>query len=316
MIYKDYNNIKFFIIFLILNLAGETIYCQQDNSFNQYMFGHQILNPAYSGSKNVSNITSLSRSQWTGFEGAPLSQSILFNSPIGKRNLGFGVSAQADAIGPITNTETSLDLSYHLKFSGDQNWLSLGLKLGAQNFLLDTESLIYFDQNDSSFNSNSNSEFIPNIGFGLYYYSSKFYFGFSIPRMIEDELNFVKRHFYFTGGGLISLRDNVQLKPSLLLKKASGTVLAYDISLLLLLNNSYWFGPQFKSKAFFGAQDQILEGSISFLAGINLNKNISIGYAYGNVINLGINNLSSHELLLRFDFSPRVLGILRSPRFF
>ena len=316
MIYIDYKNIKFYVTFLILNVVGGTIYCQQENSFNQYMFGHQILNPAYSGSKNVSNITSLSRSQWTGFEGAPLSQSISFNSPIGKRNLGIGVSAQADVIGPLTNTETSLDFSYHLKFSGNQNWLSLGLKLGAQNFLLDTPSLRYFDRNDPSFNSNSNNEFIPNIGFGLYYYSPKFYFGFSIPKMIEDELNFVKRHFYFIGGGLISLRDNVQLKPSLLLKKTSGTVLAYDISLLLFLNNSYWFGPQFKSKASFVPQDQILDGSISFLAGINLNKNISIGYAYGNAINLGINNSSSHELLLRFDFSPRVLGILRSPRIF
>jgi type IX secretion system PorP/SprF family membrane protein len=314
MIYRDYKKSKFYVTFLILNVVGGTIYCQQENSFNQYMFGHQILNPAYSGSKNVSNITSLSRSQWTGFEGAPISQSISFNSPIGKRNLGIGVSAQADAIGPLTNTETSLDFSYHLKFSDDQNWLSLGLKFGAQNFLLDTQSLRFFDRDDPSFNSNT--KFIPNIGFGLYYYTPKLYLGFSIPRMIEDELSFVKRHFYFIGGGLISLKDNVQLKPSLLLKKTSGTVLAYDISLLMLLNNSYWFGPQFKSKAAFGPQDQILDGSISFLIGINLNENISIGYAYGNAINLGTNNSSSHELLLRFDFSPRVLGILRSPRIF
>ena len=314
MKYIDYKKIKFCVIFLITNLASGTIYSQQDNSFSQYMFGHQILNPAYSGSRNITNITSLSRSQWTGFEGAPLSQSISFNSPIGKRNLGIGVSAQADAIGPLTNTETSLDFSYHLKFSDDQNWLSLGLKFGAQNFLLDTQSLRFFDRDDPSFNSNT--KFIPNIGFGLYYYTPKLYLGFSIPRMIEDELSFVKRHLYFIGGGLISLKDNVQLKPSLLLKKTSGTVLAYDISLLMLLNNSYWFGPQFKSKAAFGPQDQILDGSISFLTGINLNENISIGYAYGNAINLGTNNSSSHELLLRFDFSPKVLAILRSPRIF
>ena len=314
MIYRDYKNIKFYVTFLILNVVGGTIYSQQDNSFSQYMFGHQILNPAYSGSRNITNITSLSRSQWTGFEGAPLSQSISFNSPIGKRNLGIGVSAQADAIGPLTNTETSLDFSYHLKFSNDQNWLSLGLKFGAQNFLLDTQLLRFFDRDDPSFNSNT--KFIPNIGFGLYYYTPKLYLGFSIPRMIEDELSFVKRHLYFIGGGLISLKENVQLKPSLLLKKTIGTVLAYDISLLMLLNNSYWFGPQFKSKAAFGPQDQILDGSISFLTGINLNENISIGYAYGNAINLGTNNSSSHELLLRFDFSPKVLAILRSPRIF
>jgi type IX secretion system PorP/SprF family membrane protein len=314
MKYIDNKKIKFCVIFLIINLVSGTIYSQQDNSFSQYMFGHQILNPAYSGSRNITNITSLSRSQWTGFEGAPLSQSISFNSPIGKRNLGIGVSAQADAIGPLTNTETSLDFSYHLKFSNDQNWLSLGLKFGAQNFLLDTQLLRFFDRDDPSFNSNT--KFIPNIGFGLYYYTPKLYLGFSIPRMIEDELSFVKRHLYFIGGGLISLKDNVQLKPSLLLKKTIGTVLAYDISLLMLLNNSYWFGPQFKSKAAFGPQDQILDGSISFITGINLNENISIGYAYGNAINLGTNNSSSHELLLRFDFSPKVLAILRSPRIF
>ena len=314
MKYIDNKKIKFCVIFLIINLVSGTIYSQQDNSFSQYMFGHQILNPAYSGSRNITNITSLSRSQWTGFEGAPLSQSISFNSPIGKRNLGIGVSAQADAIGPLTNTETSLDFSYHIKFSDDQNWLSLGLKFGAQNFLLDTQLLRFFDRDDPSFNSNT--KFIPNIGFGLYYYTPKLYLGFSIPRMIEDELSFVKRHLYFIGGGLISLKDNVQLKPSLLLKKTIGTVLAYDISLLMLLNNSYWFGPQFKSKAAFGPQDQILDGSISFLTGINLNENISIGYAYGNAINLGTNNSSSHELLLRFDFSPKVLAILRSPRIF
>tara|TARA_B110000483_G_scaffold169511_1_gene200462 strand:+ start:152 stop:1096 length:945 start_codon:yes stop_codon:yes gene_type:complete len=314
MKYIDNKKIKFCVIFLIINLVSGTIYSQQDNSFSQYMFGHQILNPAYSGSRNITNITSLSRSQWTGFEGAPLSQSISFNSPIGKRNLGIGVSAQADAIGPLTNTETSLDFSYHLKFSNDQNWLSLGLKFGAQNFLLDTQLLRFFDRDDPSFNSNT--KFIPNIGFGLYYYTPKLYLGFSIPRMIEDELSFVKRHLYFIGGGLISLKENVQLKPSLLLKKTIGTVLAYDISLLMLLNNSYWFGPQFKSKAAFGPQDQILDGSISFLTGINLNENISIGYAYGNAINLGTNNSSSHELLLRFDFSPKVLAILRSPRIF
>ena len=312
--YNDHKKIIRYTTLLILNLVVQTLYSQQDISFNQYMFGHQILNPAYSGSRNITNITSLSRSQWTGFEGAPVSQSISFNSPIGKRNLGIGVSAQADAIGPLTNTETSLDFSYHIKFSDDQNWLSLGLKFGAQNFLLDTQLLRFFDRDDPSFNSNT--KFIPNIGFGLYYYTPKLYLGFSIPRMIEDELSFVKRHLYFIGGGLISLKDNVQLKPSLLLKKTIGTVLAYDISLLMLLNNSYWFGPQFKSKAAFGPQDQILDGSISFLTGINLNENISIGYAYGNAINLGTNNSSSHELLLRFDFSPKVLAILRSPRIF
>ena len=314
--HNDHKKIIRYTTLLILNLVVQTLYSQQDISFNQYMFGHQILNPAYSGSKNISNITSLSRSQWTGFDGAPISQSIFFNSPIGNKNLGMGVSVQADVVGPLTNTETSLDISYNLNFSGDQNRLSVGLKIGAQNFNVNSQLLKYFDRNDPSFINDFNNELIPNIGFGFYYYNPKFYFGFSIPRMIEDETASIKRHYYFIGGGLIPLVDNLQLKPSLLLKKTSGVSLAYDISLLLLFNNSYWLGPQFKSTAAFGANEQALLGSVSFLAGINLNKNLSIGYAYGNAINLEINNSSSHELLLRFEFSPRVLGILRSPRIF
>ena len=74
--YNDHKKIIRYTTLLILNLVVQTLYSKQDISFNQYMFGHQILNPAYSGSKNISNITSLSRSQWTGFDGAPISQSI------------------------------------------------------------------------------------------------------------------------------------------------------------------------------------------------------------------------------------------------
>ena len=316
MIYLKHKNNIFILTFLILNVTVQYLYSQQDISFNQYMFSHQDLNPAYSGSKSGANITSLSRTQWVGFEGAPLSQSVSFNTPIRSKNLGIGMSGLVDRIGPLNTTVASLDFSYHLKFSSQQKWLSVGLKLGAQSFSLDTNSLLFFDRNDPFLTNNYNNEFIPNIGFGVYYYSPKFYFGFSVPRMIEDESVFIKRHFYFIGGVLIPFGYNLQLKPSILLKKTNGVALTYDLSSLLVFNKSYWFGPQFKSQMDYSSPNQVLEGSLSFLAGINLTKNISVGYAYGNVINLGINNLSSHEVLLRFDFSPKSIGALRSPRIF
>jgi len=312
---KNKNNI-FILTFLILNVFIKYIYSQQDISFNQYMFSHQDLNPAYSGSKSGANITSLSRTQWAGFEGAPLSQSISFNTPIRGKNLGIGMSGLVDRIGPLNTTVASIDFAYHLKFSSQQKWLSFGLKLGAQTFSLDTKSLFYFDKGDPSFTNTYNNEFVPNIGFGIYYYSPNFYFGFSVPRMIEDETVLIKRHLYLIGGFLVPLSNNLKLKPSVLLKKTKGVALTYDLSSLFVFKNNYWFGPQFKSKIAYTSPEEVFMGSLSLLAGINLTKNISIGYAYGNAINIGINNLSSHEVLLRFDFSPKSIGILRSPRIF
>ena len=50
--YNDHKKIIRYTTLLILNLVVQTLYSQQDISFNQYMFGHQILNPAYSGSNH------------------------------------------------------------------------------------------------------------------------------------------------------------------------------------------------------------------------------------------------------------------------
>ena len=76
----------FSFIFLML---PKVIFSQQESSFNMYMFNHQSFNAGYAGSKNYSSFTFLSRSQWVGFEGAPVTHSFAYHGSRKEKNIGF-----------------------------------------------------------------------------------------------------------------------------------------------------------------------------------------------------------------------------------
>ena len=60
----------YFLLFLISSICRS----QQESNFSYYMFNHQAINPAYTGSRGITNLTSVIRSQWVGLEGAPETQ--------------------------------------------------------------------------------------------------------------------------------------------------------------------------------------------------------------------------------------------------
>ena len=64
---------------------------QQESNFSYYMFNHQAINPAYTGSRGITNLTSVIRSQWVGIEGAPETQTVTFGKSVNSKNLGSGI---------------------------------------------------------------------------------------------------------------------------------------------------------------------------------------------------------------------------------
>ena len=105
------------------------------------MFNHQSVNPAYVGSKNYTTITSVYRSQWSGFEGSPTTQTASFNKPIRSKNIGVGLGVINDKIGPLTSTDISIDLSYHLRLNRDDSYLSVGLKFSGLDFGINNDMI-------------------------------------------------------------------------------------------------------------------------------------------------------------------------------
>ena len=281
------------------------------------MFSHQHLNPAYAGSKDYSNFTILHRMQWLNFDGAPESQSFTFSNKMSPKKLGVGISGVNDKIGPLNNTSVAADVSYHLP-TGGSSFLSLGLKLGVANINFDTSILSTSTPNDVAFSFEENDSFIPNLGFGFYYHSPKFYAGFSVPWIIEKNSFNLKRHLYLISGGLVSFTENIQLKPSILLKHTPGAITGYDLSALFQYKELFWIGPQMRSSIFKILPQSEFGGGFGLMGGIYLSKNISVGYTYNTSSlddSIKFSN-PTHEFMLRFDLIRKDFSVLRSPRIF
>ena len=304
---------SYFIVAFLFFLWGNA---QQESSFSHYMYNHQAVNPAYVGSRGVTNFTSVLRSQWTGIEGAPLTQTLSFSGPVSAKNIGFGLSVLNDKIGPVGTTSFAIDLAYHLRLNRKDHRLALGLKAGALNFALNPDMINTLVPNDSAFQMDQEQALLPNIGFGFYYYTQNFYAGLAVPQMLAHEDYEQEQHFYFITGGLVSFSENFMLKPSVLLKQTKS-VAGYDFSLLGIFAETFWLGGQIRNNFNADTFRSFSGTGASALMGINLGT-FSLGYSYGfpsSVINNGL-NATTHEVFLRLDLSPKTQGYLRSPRFF
>ena len=68
---------RIIIILALAALSPREAVAQQDPMVSQYMFNGLYLNPAYAGSHDYWSSTLSFRSQWVGFDGAPMTESAL-----------------------------------------------------------------------------------------------------------------------------------------------------------------------------------------------------------------------------------------------
>ena len=309
-------NFKAYILFCLF--INSLLWAQQEASFSLYMFNHQAINPAYVGSQDYTQITAINRSQWNGIIGSPETQAITFGHQFKNKNTCLGISSVIDRIGPSQNTSVAIDFAYHLKLNDKNLRLGLGLKVSARSYQLDNSMISPFNSSDLVFTSPIDSKFSPNIGAGIYLQSQKFYFGVGIPYFLEDKEILYKRNYYMFFGGLIGENNSIKFKPSFLVQKTELLPLTYDASILIVAGNKIWIGPQIRSTVNSGIPGEKSSGFYGAIAGIHLGRNLTLGYAYqGGSLNknIGITH-NSHELLLRFQFDPKIEGILRSLRLF
>ena len=308
---------KVYIISVFLGLFSSG-FAQQDAMFTYYMFNHQAVNPAYVGSRQIINATMLNRSQWTGFSGAPWSHTISLNAPLLNESMGFGFSFSNDVVGPAVLNNLTLDLSYHLKFNNSDHRLSFGLKAGGNHTRLDLNNLTLDNQNDPVFDPNNTGKFMPNYGFGLYYYTPKWYAGFSSPHMVNYEFNATQRHYFLIGGGIIKINEDIKLRPSTYLKITQNAPITLDLTGLAILKDRMWVGLALRAPVGLFIPTNNKGGGLGLLAGVNLSNQLSVGYSFGySVGNQTFRyNGGTHEISLRYDYLYKEKKIIKSPRYF
>ena len=283
---------------------------QQEAMFTHYGYNTLAMNPAYAGSRSAMTFTLLNRSQWVGFEGAPTTQTFTTHTPVAGSKLGLGLSVIQDNIGPTKNTSVVLDAAYRLKLD-ERSTLSFGLKGGLAALQTDVSQLPLDNPDDPNFLGGTAKSLKPNLGFGMYFSRERWYVGVSTPKIIEHKIAGTsgkqQRHYFAIAGAMLQMTDQVAFRPTTFLKVTTGAPMQLDITGTFVFNNRFWTGAMYRTG-----------DAAGFLAGVNLNEQLAIGYSFDfSFTNTTFTyNLGSHEVMLRYDLIFGNQKRVISPRYF
>lgn len=299
----------YLIIVFLLGILG-SVSAQQDPMFTQYMHNPVSINPAYAGSRGTLNVVAMHRQQWVGIEGSPKTLTLSVNSPFLNYNVGIGLSLISDQIGPGRQTGIYVDYSYHLKLDAKTK-LAFGLKGGVNMYDIPLLGLYHYRPDDQI--PSAEKQFLPNFGVGTYLYSDRYYIGFSIPKLLQNNLsddknnliNKEERHFFLASGVVLDVTENIKFKPSTTVRIVNGSPVSVELSAAVLLHERLWLGGMFR----FG-------DSAGAMTKFELTNQLSVGYSFDFTLSeLQPFNQGTHEVFISYDFARRNRKTL-SPRYF
>lgn len=275
---------KLFILFLFAALG---INAQQDLLVAQFAINKQVFNPAYSSVENYYTVTGIIRDQWNGFEGAPSTQSLAIGLPVLKQNIALGFNLTNETIG--IQKRLTFQSSYAYKLRLGANILHLGMNISYRNLINDfTDSRlfpIHGFENDPSIDQVKLSHHLINIGLGAYYEIDDYFIGFSIPRLLNNNISggstfegFSKevRHWYIMGGRSFDINSSLSLYSELLLKGTSSSPLDLDLQVRGSYNDFFIVGLNFRTGGGIGN----LGESIAVLTAFQVSEALQFGISY------------------------------------
>lgn len=294
---------------------------QQDPHFTQYMFNNLYVTPAYAGVEGVTQLTTIHRAQWLGYQssfgdgGAPTTGMISFNAPIYKLKSGFGAYITRDQLGPMTNSEAQVMYAYHLGIK--DNKLSFAVKAGIYSESVNGSHYRYIQEGDNLIVTGKESQIRPDLGLGVFFRSEKYYAGFGINHLLKSEFDFginearnaLENHMNFTAGYFYEVNFDLKLNPTILVK-TDFKEYSFDLGLIATLKDKMWAGLSFRQSE---AANVLL--GYSFLK----DKSLKLGYAIDVVVkDQEAKENFSHELMLSYQLP--VTGasgkkVVRTPRY-
>jgi len=310
--------LKKIAIGLVLTSRSLAIHAQQAPMFTHYMYNTLSVNPGYAGSRDALTVTALHRSQWVDFKGAPLTQTLTLHAPLKNEHIGLGLSVLNDKIGPNNNTSVMADFAYIMKLT-PKSKLALGLSAGANIWQANLSTLELDQQSDPVFQNNIQNHATPNFGFGAYYSRERFYAGISAPNLLQNNYSVVttdagttltgkeQRHFFLIAGTFLKLTDNLEFKPTTLIKVTPAAPIQADLTASFVIMKKLLVGAMYRSGDAVGA-----------LVGFDITDQFHIGYSFDWSYGLQTSkyNQGSHEIVLRYDFLIFDKKQIHSPRNF
>jgi type IX secretion system PorP/SprF family membrane protein len=179
------------IVTLVMTTITVVTNAQQDAVTSQFVMNKLLVNPGYAGYRERAVITAVHRSQWIGFKGAPMTQTISFDTPLKKNELAAGGILVHDRIGPTTRIGLVGDFAYRVRLT-NRATLSWGAQASVDMYQMNLTDLNltgdYYGLTDEAFMYNTKGLIIPNIGFGAYYHKKDHFLGISCPKMLRPKI--------------------------------------------------------------------------------------------------------------------------------
>ncbi|MBQ2025412.1 MAG: PorP/SprF family type IX secretion system membrane protein [Paludibacteraceae bacterium] len=296
------------LVSLVILVLGTTFaYAQQDILFSQYMNNMISCNPAAVGYNDMINVGGTFRSQYTGFEGSPITYNvgadIGFN--IAQTKHGAGVQFYDNTIGLFRFQDVNVNYAYRI-FIKD-GYLSGGVAIKFTTVSLDTERLHtidsdYHNSNDPTIASSSGNDFKMDLSVGFQYRNKTWFAGVSLLNILAPEYQLNESNsnslfnktlnLFFLGGYNISFVNPLyKLKLSAAVNTDfiswSGIVNAN-----LEYNEKYWGGIGYR-----------IDGAVVFMAGIKVLNGLEIAYSFDLPTSKLIKSAGVHEVSLSYSFN-------------
>lgn len=307
-------NIKKGLGILVLVIAANASFAQQDPMYTQYFFNTQTINPAYAGSWESLGFMALARHQWTGWEGAPRTYTFSMQAPMNNDRVALGLNVISDNVFKEKRFGLWGDYSYKVVFDETTN-LRMGLKAGFTNY---SNNLLDYDLisgNDPLFQGDLVNKFVPNFGVGLFLQNPKYYVGLSVPKLLHNEItednpnNFSVqadiRHYFLEGGMLFNLSESLKFKPTFMTKLTQNAPVQLDLTANFLLMEKLWLGAMFRTSDAYG-----------FIAQWIFDNDLRVGYSIDfSTTNMQNYHSGTHEIMVSYELRT-LKKLVTSPRYF
>jgi len=315
---------------LFLMIAG-ALQAQQKPHYTQYILNQYIINPAFSGIENYTDIKLSHRQQWQGLEGAPVTSYFTLNAPLGKSDYktnatsfgvegfnprgksyyeeyeaaaphhGVGVQIINDKAGPFSNFAAYGTYAYHIGLGARTN-LSAGFGAGISRTNLNTSKLdfgngVNVDPAIRGTGELGRTQFDMNAG--LLLYSSDYFLGVSMQQVVPQPLEFSNNTVrQVTGKKVPHIFGTFGYRFLLTedINMIPSTMIKYISSVPLQADLNLKF--QYRDVLWAGASYRTQYG-FAALAGLRAMKSLIISYSY-DYTTTRLNTVSngSHEIII------------------
>jgi type IX secretion system PorP/SprF family membrane protein len=310
-------------ITIILACLCVISHAQQEGLHTQFMFNKLAYNPAYAGRFDYTQLTGVYRAQWIGLEGAPNSQYAGLNLPFDQRSgLGVNLARQSETI----NQRIQGDVMYAYGFPVGPGHLRLGLSVSWRFLQQDfTDPRLIGSQpvdGDPSIPREVFQKSYGNTGLGVYYYTDNYFAGVSVPRLLENDIDFneedgtisrERRHLYIMGGAAFDLTTKWTFLPQALIRYVQNAPLNLDLNASMRYDKTLSFGLSYRTGQFFEKQSHWLNA----LAAWHYKDVWMVGFAYDITLSeIRPYQDGSLELMLQWNIGPRSENNVINQRYF